>query len=329
MNKYNFIGLTLLFLMGVGFFGFKVLDNMRDYKQIKIDHAKHLDLKETLFDFKDYLFGSEKKEMERDAKMRLKKADESKTRATHAAIFVFIISIIYFGVVFLFYRSKILTLKHVAISIITVSAAFLALGVFTPMMEMSAYLDGVEVPIKGNWSKVGGEVSSFIGDLLPDSEFDFSQKFDGQVYAFYQCKSIADLIGILYESGNFFVGTAILFFSVLFPCLKLIFSFLFVLSNSLRKKKIFMNTVSYIGKFSMADVQVVAVFLAYLAFNNLSQAVTTEGKVILGLYLFTGYCVLSILVFFVIKKLSGVYFVERKVGYEQTAVLDPNQPLLE
>ncbi|MEL6988227.1 MAG: paraquat-inducible protein A, partial [Bacteroidota bacterium] len=52
--------------------------------------------------------------------------------------------------------------------------------------------------------------------------------------------------------------------------------------------------VKYIGKWSMADVFVVAIFLGFLAFNNMQTGIQTRSHVLLGLYFFLTYCVVSI-----------------------------------
>lgn len=317
MKKYNFIGITILFLLGAGYFGYSILEDMQLYKGYKIDYADTLDLSNTLMDVKEYFWESD--DTNREANFRLNKALQANDRALNSFMLLMVLVLLYFGTIYMFFRNKVFTLAQLAISTITISLVFLVLGVFTPMMEISVYLDGFNLQLGKGMDDI-----PFLSSILPEE-----LTLDGKMFAFYQCKSISDLIGILFGSGNFFVGTAILFFSVIFPVLKLIFSFLFVLSKNMRNKKLFVNIVSYIGKYSMADVYVVGIFLAYLAFSNISNAVTTEGKMILGLYLFTGYCILSILVFFVIKKLTGKYFEEKKIGYEESLILDPHQPLIE
>lgn len=319
MKKYNFIGITILFLVGASYFGYQIWEDMHFYKGYKVDYAKTLDLSETMVDPKEYILPWEGDKTKREANFRLLKAKQSLSKAKTTSIVLVLFSVFYLGLIFTFFKMKRFNLKNIAISTLLVSFLFLTLGVFTPMMEIYAFMDGVSIPIGKGWDS-----DSFLSSLieyLPDE-----LQLEGEMYAFYQCKSIADFIGVLFKSGNVFVGIAILCFSVIFPMLKLLFSYLFVVSNNIRNKKLFINIVSYVGKFSMADVFVVAILLAYFAFSSIDQLVKTGGATIIGLYFFTGYCVLSIAVFFVIKKLTGKYFVERKIGYEESLVLDPHQP---
>ena len=45
----------------------------------------------------------------------------------------------------------------------------------------------------------------------------------------------------------------------------------------------------------MADVFVAAIFLSFLAFNNMQMGIQTDSNVLWGLYYFLAYCILAIL----------------------------------
>lgn len=298
MKQNIFIVFTLLFLLGAYFFGTSVHKNMNEFKELKKLYADELNLNETLFDIKEYISATEVERTEMSSGVILNKAKLAEKRSWNNSLYLLIISIGYFiGVLFML-QGKLIDLKLFGISLLALSIVFLVLGVFIPMLEMSVYLNGVNLQADFNLNEI-----PLIGDWLPDKEIDLSQKINGKMYAYYQSKSITDLIQILFQSKNYVVGVAILLFSFIFPVLKLCFSFLFILSKSARNKTLFVNTVSYIGKFSMADVFVVAIFLAFFSINNINTGVTTEGNVLVGMYLFLTYCILSILVFLVIKRL--------------------------
>ena len=67
-----------------------------------------------------------------------------------------------------------------------------------------------------------------------------------------------------------------------------------MLSRPFRDSKFVKKTVGKIGKWSMADVFVVATFLSYLSFSNMDSGIDTEAKTLVGLYFFLAYCILSI-----------------------------------
>ena len=87
----------------------------------------------------------------------------------------------------------------------------------------------------------------------------------------------------------------ILLFSVLLPVSKIVLTLAVILKNSLLNNKVIHFMISKTSKWSMADVFVVAVFLAFLAFNNMQTGISTESNVLIGLYFFLGYCILSII----------------------------------
>ncbi len=171
------------------------------------------------------------------------------------------------------------------ISTITVSILCLHIGLFTPMLEIGAVerdLNLAEIPIEKKVFGYGIDVT-------------IQKKFEGDIYFYYQSKSIADLIHLLFKQKNYFVGICILLFSVLFPLVKTCLMCFFVLKPSIKQKKWFSGFVLNLSKWSMADVFVVAMFLGFLAFENMQAGVNTYSNVSMGLYFFLTYCLLSIL----------------------------------
>lgn len=126
-----------------------------------------------------------------------------------------------------------------------------------------------------------------------DQSIGFDKVFPGRTYFYYQNKGIMDVITLLWKHDNKPVAVAIGTFSVVVPAVKLIATLLMLLFGVTRAKR-FRKFLSYIAKFSMADVFVVSAFLSYLSFANMSAGVDMDAKVLFGLYYFMGYVVLSI-----------------------------------
>ncbi|MDC0100501.1 paraquat-inducible protein A [Crocinitomicaceae bacterium] len=126
-----------------------------------------------------------------------------------------------------------------------------------------------------------------------DNPIGFDKVFPGRTYFYYQNKGIMDVITLLWKHDNKPVAVAIGTFSVVVPGIKLIATLLMLLFGVTRAKR-FRKFLSYIAKFSMADVFVVSAFLSYLSFANMSAGVDMDAKVLFGLYYFMGYVVLSI-----------------------------------
>ena len=147
--------------------------------------------------------------------------------------------------------------------------------------------------------------------------------FNDQVI-FYQSKSILDVVQILITAGkadSIFVGILILIFSVLFPVTKLISTKIYLLGNEKWKK----NKIIYFfafksGKWSMADVMVVAIFMAYIGFKgilenqmthlniktkSLATIATNETSLQPGFILFIAYVIFGLILGVILKKITS------------------------
>ena len=153
-------------------------------------------------------------------------------------------------------------------------------------------------------------VTQPIYSIVINSEVDagFAQ-FDGTVYD--RTRSILGVVRELFSTGNYLVSFLILLFSIIVPVTKgsMLLASIYVPSHGARAWLVYL--VDLIGKWSMADVFVVGVFLAYLATQNQAQenvfevsalgqtvevSMTTNLTSTLGpgFYFFLGYCLFSI-----------------------------------
>lgn len=112
----------------------------------------------------------------------------------------------------------------------------------------------------------------------------------GRVIFKYESKGIAEAIGRLFNSGNVVLGGLIMLFSVVIPLVKA--GLLLAASTTSRSwHDAAIRGIHTFGKWSMADVFVVAVLLAIFAVGS---DATTDAQAGPGLYFFAGYCLLSI-----------------------------------
>jgi hypothetical protein len=175
------------------------------------------------------------------------------------------------------------------ITLITaISIVFLFLGVSLPMIDIDARLNDFTMNV------LGTQVS-----------------FDEQ-NLYYQSKSILDVTWTLLEGRGIdlkVVGIMILLFSIVVPFIKLVLSTLYLYIDQIKGSKWVESIIFYLGKWSMADVFVVAMFMAYIGFqglvtaqlgdigrNNNGYAVETinYSQLSPGALFFTTYCILSI-----------------------------------
>ena len=118
----------------------------------------------------------------------------------------------------------------------------------------------------------------------------------GSLELYNETQSIIESIEALWNSQNRLVSVLILLFSILIPVVKaiLLLSALGLQQiksgNHLQYKLV--NVIQMIGKWSMADVFVVSIFMAFLATqsNDFLEAILHPG-----FYYFLAYCLISII----------------------------------
>ncbi|MEW6990239.1 paraquat-inducible protein A [Colwelliaceae bacterium 6441] len=124
--------------------------------------------------------------------------------------------------------------------------------------------------------------------------------------------SLIETITELYQDDRILVAGLILFFSLIIPLIKsALLSFSYFSKNNHLARKV-ANVVNMIGKWSMADVFVVAIFLAIMSTNHaktqtehqlslfnfkvdILMSSSTLSSVGIGFYYFTGYCIVSMI----------------------------------
>ena len=162
-------------------------------------------------------------------------------------------------------------------------------GVTTPMIDMEAKISQMSFVLMGH-----------------------PIHFENQVL-YFQSKSILDVFWIMITHKDIqmkFVGVLLITFSILFPLLKIASSLGYYYNyHHARENPVIKFFVLKSGKWSMADVMVVAIFMAYIGFNGiiasqfgqLSSAgqelviLTTNGTSLQpGYYLFLTYTLLAL-----------------------------------
>lgn len=116
--------------------------------------------------------------------------------------------------------------------------------------------------------------------------------FLGYKEFYNQTQSIMQSIQSLYESDNGLVATLILFFSVIVPIVKALCLIVALILTKHRISPYLRNFVLLISKWSMADVFVVGVFMAFMAGK---AHPSTQAALHAGFYYFLAYCLLSVL----------------------------------
>lgn len=148
-------------------------------------------------------------------------------------------------------------------------------------------------------------------------------EFKDQVI-FFQSKSIVDVVTILLETGKFdsiLVGILIMAFSILFPIAKILSTKLYLLGKTKWRNNKFIRFFAFkSGKWSMADVYVVAIFMAYIGFkgildnqikgltmetDSLVSLSTSETSLQPGFVLFIGFVLFGLILSSVLNRITA------------------------
>ena len=169
-------------------------------------------------------------------------------------------------------------------------AVLLWAGLRNPMIDIDARITRLSI-------QLAGEPIEFTDQVL-----------------FFQSKSILDVVRLLFETrkpGMVTVGVMVLAFSVIFPVAKLAASALYCYRVRGLQENAFVKFFALkSGKWSMADVLVVALFMAYIGFDGVISAqldqlreaaagmdvLTTNNTTLeAGFFLFLGFCIAGLL----------------------------------
>ena len=182
---------------------------------------------------------------------------------------------------------------------------------FLLLVALIFLINGITIPMIDIEAKISRLTFQLMGENII---------FENQVL-FFQSKSIIDVVWILVSTGKIdmiFVGFLIFTFSVLFPVTKLVCSYLTIRAP---RKLVGLKWGQFFtfksGKWSMADVFVVALFMAFIGFNgifgdqlshlnNVNEYVeifTTNGTNLqVGFYMFLMFCLAGLFLSEMIQK---------------------------
>ena len=114
----------------------------------------------------------------------------------------------------------------------------------------------------------------------------------GNINLHESTQSILKTIQTLHENNNTLVAFLILFFSIIVPVIKAVLLLVVLFFKNLKQRKMIHKFVYIIGKWSMADVFVGGVFLAFLATKS-NESI--QANIHSGFYYFLAYCLISLL----------------------------------
>ena len=126
----------------------------------------------------------------------------------------------------------------------------------------------------------------------------------GETVFQFQSKGILTTIGALQEQGNLWLAVILAVFSVLIPVIKTLLAALTFFASTRPSVERAFHISHHLGKWSMADVFVVAILVAFFA--NSGENGLTRAEVQAGLWFFALYVMLSLFATQLISRQLGV-----------------------
>ena len=189
-------------------------------------------------------------------------------------------------------------MKVAGLVLLVCAYALLVPGLTEPMLAVSGTVEKAKlVEIGRELLKESDSLPGFLADLADRVVDGIDAR--GTVQAFDKTRSILETAGELRAGGHLPVAALIVLFSVVVPLFKalvLVGALLPPVGATWRRRLAAVANAS--GKWSMADVFVIAIFIAFLAGNGIRDGrglVDFEASLGIGFWYFLGYCLVSLL----------------------------------
>ena len=182
--------------------------------------------------------------------------------------------------------------------LLLVVAYFLLLpGLTQPMLSVSGTVEKTKlVEVGKELIKDSPNTPSLVNNLVDMVVEGLDVR--GTVDAFDKTRSILETAQELQAGGHLPVAILIVVFSVIVPLIKALLLLIMLLPLSVSTRSALLTVSNAISKWSMADVFVIAIFIAFLAGNGIQESrglVDFEASLGVGFWYFLSYCLLSIL----------------------------------
>lgn len=202
-------------------------------------------------------------------------------------------------------KQELENLKEKPIQYFTIYATIIALSLLSFFVVSKkvflTYLHSVTL-----LSLVFGLISPiFMMYILLDYNFQNIVNIKDAILQFESLSLLESINKLISVQEKYFVGGVILLFSVIFPLIKTLLSFVNVFINHISIVNKSTKLLSALSKWSMTDVFVLSIFLVYLSSVNSGMSkIATEIEV--GFYFFFIYVILSIVLSFFNRIKVGV-----------------------
>lgn len=187
--------------------------------------------------------------------------------------------------------------KILPLTVIVIALALLLPGITQPVLTLEGRID------KSQLAQVGIEMLAEEGDvstrnmLMMASSMLGLDKLEGEISAYQKTRSIWGTVNELADNKNYLVAVLVAFFSIVIPTLKLLMQLLYMFLPVNKFKHMLGRVIQGVTKWSMVDVFVIALIVAYLAGNadgQMGELINMHAELGAGFWYFTGYCLFAI-----------------------------------
>ncbi len=187
------------------------------------------------------------------------------------------------------------TLVHLAV--IAIAIALLYPGVTRPVLTLEGSMDKADMVDIG-LDLVAGEEETRKRQFMAGLAMMFGlDRVEGELEVYRKTRSIVGAVEELARTGNPLVAVLIATFSLVIPLFKLLLQLGQLLLRGDAMKRALGRVTAAVGKWSMADVFVMALIVAYLAGSasgQMGDLLSMDARLEEGFWFFLAYCLFSV-----------------------------------
>ena len=190
--------------------------------------------------------------------------------------------------------------KLLILTLMLLALAMLYPGITQPVLTLTGHIEKSELAELGIELVAGPDMDSQTAQMLNMlSTFLGLDQIEGQMEAYRSTRSIWGTAEELARGGNLLVACLIVLFSVVIPVFKLLLQGVALAVSGSRMREPLLKLNAMLSKWSMADVYVMAMLVAYMAGSasgHMGDLLIMNASLEPGFYFFLAYCLFSIAV---------------------------------
>ena len=188
--------------------------------------------------------------------------------------------------------------RLLGLALIAVALGLLYPGVTQPVLTLTGTLEKSRIAELGVQMIAGEGADAQTRQMLAAiSSFLGLDQIQGQLPAYHNTRSIWGTVDELARTGNLPVALLIVLFSLVIPVFKLLLQALGLIVAPVELQRALFACNAALSKWSMADVFVMGLLIAYMAGSasgQMGDMLTMHAHLEPGFYWFLAYCVFSI-----------------------------------